>query len=99
MDDYCADLVRRLDYDRFLMSLFVPQTERPALLAVCALNAELAQVRSLVSEEMIGHIRLAWWQEALEAGAAPRIVLAATHEATLSFVSLDDLKRHAIDLA
>jgi uncharacterized protein len=39
------------------------------------------------------------WQEALEAGAAPRIVLAATHEATLSFVSLDDLKRHAIDLA
>ena len=39
------------------------------------------------------------WQEALEAGAAPRVVLAATHEATLSFVSLADLKRHALDLA
>lgn len=38
------------------------------------------------------------WQEALEAGMAPRVVLAATHEATLEFVALEDLKRHAIDL-
>jgi uncharacterized protein (DUF2237 family) len=39
------------------------------------------------------------WQEALEAGAAPRVVLAATHEATLEIVELADLKRHALDLA
>jgi uncharacterized protein (DUF2237 family) len=39
------------------------------------------------------------WQEALEAGAAPRVVLAATHEATLEIVTLADLKRHALDLA
>jgi uncharacterized protein (DUF2237 family) len=39
------------------------------------------------------------WQEALEAGAAPRVVLAATHEATLEIVQLADLKRHALDLA
>jgi uncharacterized protein (DUF2237 family) len=38
------------------------------------------------------------WKEALDADTAPRIVLAATHEATLEFVSLDDLKKHAIDL-
>lgn len=38
------------------------------------------------------------WQEALEAGMAPRVVLAATHEATLEFAALEDLKRHAIDL-
>jgi len=38
------------------------------------------------------------WQEALEAGMAPRVVLAATHEATLEFVALEDLKRYAIDL-
>lgn len=37
------------------------------------------------------------WQEALEAGEAPRIVLAATHEAALSVVSLEDLKAHAVD--
>jgi len=39
------------------------------------------------------------WREALEAGSAPRVVLAATHEATLDVVDLEDLKRHAIDLA
>lgn len=38
------------------------------------------------------------WQEALEAGAAPRVVLAATHEATLEIVQLADLKRHALDI-
>jgi uncharacterized protein len=39
------------------------------------------------------------WQEALEAGQAPRIVLRATHEGALRFCSLADLKRYAIDLA
>jgi uncharacterized protein len=38
------------------------------------------------------------WQEALEAGAAPRVVLAATHETALEHVALADLKRHALDL-
>jgi uncharacterized protein len=35
------------------------------------------------------------WKEALEAGAAPRVVLEATHEQALMFVSLDELQRHA----
>jgi uncharacterized protein len=38
------------------------------------------------------------WQEALEAGAAPRVVLSATHEAALEHVALADLKRYALDL-
>ncbi len=38
------------------------------------------------------------WREALQAGKAPRVVLNATNEACLLIVSLDDLKRHAIDL-
>jgi uncharacterized protein (DUF2237 family) len=37
------------------------------------------------------------WKEALDAGAAPRVLLAATHEETLAIVPLDELKRHAID--
>ena len=39
------------------------------------------------------------WQEALEACAAPKVVLAATHERTLEIVDLADLKKHALDLA
>jgi uncharacterized protein (DUF2237 family) len=39
------------------------------------------------------------WQQALEAGAAPRVVLSATHRQALEHVDLADLKRHALDLA
>ena len=39
------------------------------------------------------------WQEALEAGAAPRVVLQATHAAALRVVRLADLKKYALDLA
>lgn len=36
------------------------------------------------------------WQEALEADAAPQVVLESTHQATLLVVSGEDLKRHAL---
>jgi len=39
------------------------------------------------------------WQEALEAGQAPRVVLRATHEGALEHCALADLKRYAVDLA
>lgn len=39
------------------------------------------------------------WQEALEAGSAPRVVLRATEETALRYCALEDLKRHAVDLA
>jgi uncharacterized protein (DUF2237 family) len=39
------------------------------------------------------------WQQAFEAGKAPRVVLAATHERALEIVALKDLKRFAIDLS
>ena len=38
------------------------------------------------------------WKEALEAGKAPKLVLAATHEATLAIVPLETLKKFAVDL-
>ncbi len=39
------------------------------------------------------------WREALEAEAAPRVVLQATHEGALAYCALTDLKRFAIDLS
>ena len=38
------------------------------------------------------------WVEALEAGAAPRLVLAATHEAMLQYAPLAELKKYARDV-
>ena len=39
------------------------------------------------------------WQEALDAGHAPRVVLRATEAGALQWCSLEDLKRHAVDLS
>jgi uncharacterized protein (DUF2237 family) len=39
---------------------------------------------------------VARWKEALEAGLAPPVVLEATHISTLEFVSLEELKAHAV---
>ncbi len=38
------------------------------------------------------------WQEALQAGRAPRVALRASHEGALSHCRLADLKRFAVDL-
>jgi hypothetical protein len=39
------------------------------------------------------------WSEALAAGFAPPVVLAATHMATLEYATLGELKAHALDIA
>ena len=40
---------------------------------------------------------VARWKEALEAGAAPPVVLEATHMSTVEFVSMEDLQAHSAD--
>lgn len=37
------------------------------------------------------------WQEALDAGMAPRVNLAATHISTLEFVSIEELQEYAVE--
>jgi uncharacterized protein (DUF2237 family) len=37
------------------------------------------------------------WKEAWKAGVAPQVILAATHISTLEFVSLEELRAHAVD--
>jgi hypothetical protein len=37
------------------------------------------------------------WKEAFDAGVAPPVVLAATHEEALAIVPLEALERHAVD--
>lgn len=39
------------------------------------------------------------WQEALDDGSAPKVVLRATHQGALDYCKLEDLKRYAIDLS
>lgn len=69
-----AARVRKLDPDRYLTALFAPAERRPALFALIAFNYEIARVREVVTQPVLGHIRLQWWRDALEqtyAGAPP----------------------------
>ena len=59
------ELVRRADPDRYFSALFAPADKRPLLLALYAFNVEIARVRELVSEPVIGQIRLQWWRDAI----------------------------------
>ena len=58
--------VRVHDHDRFLTLLFAPSAKRPALTALYAFNIEIARVTEVVTEPMMGHIRLQWWRETIE---------------------------------
>jgi uncharacterized protein (DUF2237 family) len=39
------------------------------------------------------------WKEAFDHGMAPNVVLRATHKKALDIVTLEQLKKHAIDLS
>src|ERR1700733_11161323 len=70
-----AAVVRQHDRDRFQTVLFAPARHREALFALYAFNYEIARVREIVHEPVLGQIRLQWWREAVNAAyadAAPR---------------------------
>jgi 15-cis-phytoene synthase len=63
---YCEELVRRHDQDRWLASLFIPQDRRRHIHALYAFSLEIARVKDIVSEPLLGEIRFQWWRDALE---------------------------------
>jgi len=70
-----AALVHRHDRDRYQTALFAPADRREALFALYAFNYEIARVREIITQPMLGQIRLQWWREIIDAafaGAPPR---------------------------
>ncbi len=69
-----TDLVRPRDPDRYLCAQFAPPDQRPALLALTAFGAEVADIPSRVTEPTMGQLRVSWWRDVLarvEAGVPP----------------------------
>lgn len=62
---YCAESVRRQDRHRYLTAVLAPPDGRKRLLALYALNLELAKASELTSDPMLAEIRLTWWREAV----------------------------------
>ncbi|MFO0997468.1 MAG: phytoene/squalene synthase family protein [Alphaproteobacteria bacterium] len=77
---YVAEQVRRFDHDRYLTALFAPDSRREDLLALYAFNIEIAKTREVVSERLLGEIRLQWWRDAVTAIGAGDRAAVPVHE-------------------
>ncbi|NVK34801.1 MAG: squalene/phytoene synthase family protein [Rhodobacteraceae bacterium] len=89
--DHARELVYAQDRDRFFASLFAPEKERQALLALFAFNIEIARVRDLVREPLPGEVRLQWWRDFLngvEHGDASANPIAAALGETIKIYEL-----------
>lgn len=91
----CYGLVRRADHDRYLAALLAPASKRDALMALYAFNSEIARVAEVVSEPMLGEIRLQWWREALDAIGKGQ---ASGHEVALALEAVHHQSRFPLDL-
>lgn len=63
---YCADQVRELDSDRYLIALFQPKRLHQAAMTLAAWNLELSNARPPSGEATLGLIRLQWHRDALQ---------------------------------
>jgi phytoene synthase len=99
---YCADQARRNDWDRFICTLFAPRDVRESLFCLIAFNCELARTRDVISQPLLGQIRLQWWRDALAAihGDAPPSTATATHPILVPLaqaIADHNLDRSALD--
>jgi len=65
--EHCAGLVRAGSRDRYLAALLAPAKARDHLMALYALDVELAEIREKITEPLAGEIRLQWWRDAIAA--------------------------------
>jgi len=63
--NFCNDLVKKIDYEHWYSSMFMPGNARKGAMAIRAFNIELANIKNLVSNEQVGMIRLQWWKDVI----------------------------------
>jgi phytoene/squalene synthetase len=66
MQNHTQILAKQYDYERYLCSLFASANLRPKLWTVISFACEIMRIPALVSEEMVGLVRLKWWNEQLQ---------------------------------
>ena len=92
----CADMLRTQDPDRFYACLFAPEDKRGALHALYAFSLELARIREIVSEPMLGEIRMQWWRDALGGEARGDVSANPVAAALLDTVAIYNLPLQAL---
>jgi phytoene synthase len=63
--DAVREAARSGEPDRYLAALLAPKSVRGDLAALAAFSAELERIVQIVSQPMVGEIRLQWWRDAL----------------------------------
>jgi phytoene synthase len=94
---YCAEQVRRQDHDRYVTALFAPAHRREGLFALYAFNLEIAKTAEVVSEDLLGRLRLQWWRECLDEVYAGRPLRHAVVEPLAAAVHRHGLGRAHFD--
>ncbi len=94
---YIPRQVRDYDRDRFILSLFAPADRREDLLTLYAFNLELARIRELVREPMMGFIRLQWWRDAIASLYDGKILAHEILQALAPVIERYRLPREALD--
>jgi phytoene synthase len=61
-----SELVRKVDFDRYLTGLLAREHLRGDLFALYAFNYEVAKTAETVTQPVMGQIRLQWWREAID---------------------------------
>ena len=84
-----AELVERGDPDRFLAAMAAPPKAREVLMALYAVNIEVARAPWASQEPLIARMRLQWWRDALDALEAGQPVQGG--EAAMALSALTNL--------
>ncbi len=95
--DLCLEELRRHDNDRYLTVLFAPAKAREALAALYAFNLEIARTAEVVSEPMLGQLRLQWWRETIEGIYEGKIRAHYVSEPLARAIEEGDLQRKAFE--
>ena len=64
---YCIDLVKKHDYESYLIGLLFPKQHRAAYFAIKAFNVEIATIRDQIprNAQQAGRIRFQFWRDVL----------------------------------
>lgn len=63
---YLRTMVRERDYPAYLTHVAYPRALQPHFFALRAFHIELASLKDVVSNELVGRVRMQWWRDAIE---------------------------------
>lgn len=91
------EVVRQVDFDRYLSSLFAPAALRRELNVVYAFNHEVAKTAETVSQPIAGQIRLQWWRDRIAELYRGVAVEHPVVEALSGIITMRNLPRELFD--